>query len=266
MSMNAEVLLLTQNPIERITISGKPGRQDRTHAMITLLLVSLFALAPEVGEIPSEFAVRWSRDSDGFRSESISVRPDGTVNYTSMGCFNCWSSTGSAKINDGRMKLSLMPERAGFHTEFVLVPWGDRRYLIANDEAKTFCNAVNQGRAQRTGYREFFTRRPDCNKKVDGLPSVPRTWQAFLLPTPINGEMIEISTDNRAEINLGRLNGVFEGMELFADSDEIPLEVVKVDDNKCTVVSAFKVKGVGWAKGRKITSRPTEFRYGIIRR
>ena len=227
--------------------------------MIALIFTCLIAFATEPGEIPGEIATRWSRNGDGFRSHSLIVRPDGTATYSAMGCFNCWSTTGSAKFDDDRLKLSLMPEPKDFPTEFFLVTWGDRRYLIANDEAKKFCNAVNQGRAQRIDMWEFLTPRPVCNMEVHGLPRVPRSWQAFLLSTLIKGEIIDAPTLNRAEINLGKLNGVFEGMELFADGDEeIPLEVVKVDDKKCTVVSTYRVKG--WAKGRKVTSRPTEFR------
>ncbi len=65
-------------------------------------------------------------------------------------------NTGQAKVVAGH--LILKPERPnvregfrGTATDFIMVRWGDRLYLISEAEKQEFCNEVNQGGEPRAG-------------------------------------------------------------------------------------------------------------------
>lgn len=63
--------------------------------------------------------------------------------------------------------------------------WGERNYLLADEDLKRFVNAVNSGRepqkycVPRCG--SFLLREGDDQKTVSGLPDLPAEYRRLLL-------------------------------------------------------------------------------------
>ena len=101
---------------------------------------------------------------------------------------------GAAKVESNH--LILTPEQpsdsksfGATPTDFVVVRWGDRLYLIPKEDGKRFCNEVKLGREPRSNlHGRFYLRRGDCDKKVTGLPTVPKEWESWLQKQPLERE------------------------------------------------------------------------------
>jgi hypothetical protein len=155
---------------------------------------------------------------------------------------------GRVERPEGELLLSIegrerLPRRYGdepdwFIDKLTRVNWGDRRYLVAENQWLAFCNAVNQGEEPRAGdYGDFYLGENHESITVVGLPEVPKSWKEYLLDAPIRGEVIETQADGSARINVGRKDGLRAGMELLPTKDSSPSDqiVVSVEEN-CAVI------------------------------
>jgi len=156
---------LAQDPLR----SADPPKQEET----------LAALAGEY----------YLGDGLGIRCKLL-IEPKGHFSYTWRGCVGLIDlNIGAVELVDGHLKLK--PERRNqydrFHgtaTDFVPIRWGDRTYLVAHNQMKSFCNAVNRGDEPRKGNigNFYLRRRPDGQMdSVFGSPAVPKGWQPYLL-------------------------------------------------------------------------------------
>ena len=119
---------------------------------------------------------------------SLTVTQEGRFSFVWRGCLGVYDrNSGEAKVEAGH--LILKPERRnvrggsrGTATDFIPVRWGERLYLIPEEEGRKFCNQANRGGEPRNGpHGHFYLRRDDWDKKVTGLPSVPKEWEALLM-------------------------------------------------------------------------------------
>jgi hypothetical protein len=138
---------------------------------------------------------------------------------------------------DGRIKLltKLPPDhRASWKSVIEMFPvrWGERHYLLSDDEVIDFCNAVNAGQEPDRLYGGFFLlRRDDEKKQVSGVPGIPEHYREYLLASPVQAEIsflhssrIEVDKDyndwkeriTRVTLNAGYAEGLRVGMELHA--------------------------------------------------
>ena len=109
---------------------------------------------------------------------------------------------------------------------------GARRYLVPDDKLLAFCNAVNQGVEPRdSDYGDFDLKEGHEAIAVEGFPTAPEAWKAFLLKAPLRGTVVELLPDFKARINIGKKDGLRVGMELlpteeylFSDQEVISLE------------------------------------------
>lgn len=75
--------------------------------------------------------------------------------------------------------------------ELVVVHWGPRHYLVQADNVIDFCNAVNAGSEPRDDMHGLFAlRKGDEKLKANGFPAVPEKYKPYLLPQPIEAEIV----------------------------------------------------------------------------
>jgi len=118
-------------------------------------------------------------------------------------------------------------------TEFVLYPikWGERTYLIYEDDLANFTNAINlsleprEPGLQLNYYGLFFLREGDEEKTAKGKPSLPSKWKDLLLGEPITATIVsveagEVGKEQVATIDRGRADGVKIGMKFIASEQD----------------------------------------------
>ncbi len=174
----------------------------------------------------------------------LEVLPGGRFSYSSRGCLGLYGQNkGTAKLANAHVILA--PEQPnkkddfGTATNFIPVKWGPRRYLVAREEMKAFCSAVNLGFEPRDNvHGRFYLKLGDEKNKVTGRPSVPKDWEAFLLKEPLHARVIKVLAGDRAQIDCGSERGVWKGMELCTD-DVDSVEVVEVEPKTSIVREMF---------------------------
>jgi hypothetical protein len=240
---------------------------------LTVLLASTACLAapgdaPRTGDQPGRPLAAVAGDyyfGDGLGVNcSLSLKAEGRFTFGWRGCLGVYDqNTGDAKVVDGHLILS--PEkpnvREGFRgtsTDFLIVRWGDRSYLVPEADKQEFGNEVNQGGEPRESpHGRFYLRRGDWEKKVTGLPVVPKDWEALLLKKPLHGRVIEVLGDDRAKVDLGTESGVWKGMELWADTDGFGLvRVVDVEAKICVIATKYPdLDRIRFQKGQGVRSK-----------
>jgi hypothetical protein len=197
-----------------------------------------------------------------FGGSSITLEADGTYFQNSGACTMATKESGKFALSDGIVRFTILkstgvqfsdeskeydlfnPEARkeffGYRddekveplkTEFTLLPvkWGERIYLIDEDDLKDFANAINLGlepRAELSSepyYGSFFLRESDLQKSVSGKPSLPAEWQSFLLSKPVTAKIVAIELQGKtkiATINRGSRDGLKVGMKLLVKEQE----------------------------------------------
>ncbi len=186
------------------------------------------------------------------------VMPGGRFSFTWRGCLGLYGENkGTAKLANGHVILA--PEQRnkkdefGTATNFIPVKWGTRRYLVAREEMKSFCSAVNLGSEPRDNvHGSFYLRLGDEKNKVTGTPTVPKDWEAYLLKEPFHGKVIKVLADGRARIDCGTERGVWKGMELCTD-DLSSVEVVEVEPKTSIIREMFTHESL--KSGQQVHSR-----------
>ena len=183
--------------------------------------------------------------------------------YVMHGCFGP-SDLNSGSLEERRGRLMLKGRDPGQGAEpvsEVLIPvrWGQRSYLVGENQIRVFANAVNAG-TEPCGARctMFLVRESEFELPVEGLPALPKEYRKLLLGKPLLGEIVRVLDVTSAmadphfnrkwrtttvEINRGKLDGVWEGMEFFSESSRYPwpaFTVVQVgEDSSIAVLQEF---------------------------
>ena len=149
------------------------------------------------------------------------------------------SDLGRASFEGGRVVLVPDPAfdsgRAGF--DLIPVPWGERTYLLQADRVIDFCNRVNSGREASDPSRAEWIR---CRAGgVASKPELPAEFRSLVLEAPIEGRVLE-KLPRKGEnypavvLDVGRIQGVFEGMKLLrAPYDGSLMLVESVQEATC---------------------------------
>lgn len=171
----------------------------------------------------------------------VALAPAAGLVYTWRGCLGLYEFDHGTVVETGtnRIRVQFQDKRtpglfSGKSWELVVVPWGDRRYLIPVEKMVDFVNAVNLGREPRSdAHGLFLLRRDDETKKVSGKPKLPKKFAQFILQRPVDpkitavGETVveEGSSELlrqvmvKATIDRGKSHGLFPGMELAIVSE-----------------------------------------------
>lgn len=154
---------------------------------------------------------------------TLVLSPDGRFVYKRCDCEVVVEEVvGRAALKDGELVLEAEVPRkswpSGMHGVMIPVTWGQRLYLLPQDDFLGFSNQVNRGvEPISTGSMgRYFLREGDWDRPADGKPSLPHEWQQRLLEHPVRGTMTGKDPAGRWMINLGKKHGVYDGMELSA--------------------------------------------------
>jgi hypothetical protein len=164
----------------------------------------------------------------------MALAPQGGFIYSWHGCLGLYDRNyGKVTAKDGRLvfNLELPNDKRGFSIRsetYVPVRWGERHYLLGEDEARDFANAINAGREPCGEFcSEFLIRAGDEKKAVAGRPELPPDIARYLLEKPIAAKIVRVIESKvvddevpeikwrvtRVQIGAGLEQGVWEGME-----------------------------------------------------
>jgi hypothetical protein len=199
-----------------------------------------------------------------FGGGSITLSADGTFQNDSGSCTFTTRESGTYVVSNSRIRFKVL-KYTGTHnddievdlwsdtarreffqygkedpdpplkTEFTMYPvkWGERLYLIYDNDLADFTNAINLNVEPRDPgplqnfYGLFFLREGDEQKQVNGKPSLPSKYQDLLLTDPITATIVEIQAkptgkekEQLAIIDKGRLAGVKVGMKFITPGQD----------------------------------------------
>jgi hypothetical protein len=236
-------------------------------AVIVALFVAGSAFLPRAGDLNvhldraastrPEFAGTffWA---NGFESEILEIHPSGRFDLHYDCCTGGYHTSGGATLVDGHLDLNtdLIYVFLGAAAQRKLIPtrWGTRLYLVPSEHGRTFCDHVNLVGSSGHPGGVFFIRAGDEEKKVIGLPDVPKEWRNMLLDRPLEGKIIAVMNPGRARVDFGSQQGVWKSMSIWANCDGSSWEeVVAVEATTCVIESnhpatVFKV-------GNRVSSR-----------
>jgi hypothetical protein len=190
------------------------------------------AEAKQLGDHP------WAGDyhhGDGLGVNILmSIAPQAGYVYEWNGCLGVYDRNyGAVKWANDRIELTFtFDSKNGGSKEiskaYVPVAWGERHYLIGDDEMIEFCNAINSGRESGDlPYGGFLLRRGDEQKTANGFPAVPPEFKKYLLEKHVEAKVIAVGKptvsgpkDSQTAaypvtFDAGSNRGLLVGMELF---------------------------------------------------
>jgi hypothetical protein len=187
----------------------------------------------------------YAGDGQGFNLQ-LAIAPKAGVVFWRHGCMGLYDlNYGSFEEKDGYIRLNFHEKNiedpgnmVGLYPVLVPVRWGERRYLIPENEMIAFCNHVNSGSDGQHRNALFCAHCDDRKRKTSGVPSVPTKYQPYLLKNPIETEIAWVGKTAVVErnelwppgkyrvteirLNQGKEAGVLPGMELYrADSPDV---------------------------------------------
>lgn len=120
-----------------------------------------------------------------------------------------------------------------------------------------FCNAVNWGEEPRGPHDRHLSGhlfmhivpvREGGRRPRNAVPEMASTW---ILAKPIEGPVLEVLPNLRARVGLGRKDGVFAGMRLWAGAsrDSLQLNAMSVDADTCVVETSRDWRSAKVIKG-----------------
>lgn len=253
-------------------------------------------LRQEIGtELPTLKPGHWAGryyQGDGLGvNVSLDIAPKAGFVFEWHGCLGLYDRNyGKVTEKDGELHLTfeLKNMREGFQglaSSFLPVKWGERTYLIPDDEIVEFCNGINFGWEPREDSHGFFLLRDgDCEKKVTGFPSLPKKYRPYLLKKPIETEIVKLGKtasrpslgnfefkETSVVLGAGKKQGVLPGMELhvYEPNDAHSSAIVKkvsddsseavvtwMDDTESLPKVGWKVSTLAsWKRGKKIDEK-----------
>ena len=174
---------------------------------------------------------------------SLSILPDARYSFVSSGCTGVgYRESGFVQEMRGQYVLSPSePGEPSIQRGFVLIGWGQRRYLIAPDEMQEFRDTIVDGREPRDKeHGWFYIRLPIA--PADGLPDSPPGWANVLREGLVLGKILEVSAVGlakvgRVKIDLGARDGLRTGDILtvrgHGRGPARGLRVISVADRSC---------------------------------
>lgn len=186
----------------------------------------------------------------------LSISPRQGYVFEWHGCLGLYDrNCGSLSVQGHELQLQYtLPSqrRRGLGLAPILVPvtWGDRHYLVPNDEIIEFCNAVNIGSERGWESGRFFLRRGDPTETPTGDPHVPEEFKPYLLQKPIDAKILSVGKYTTepsvvewkfkitpVTIDAGSDSGLRVGMKLRVLEPPTPsahqtVEITKVEQNR----------------------------------
>lgn len=138
-------------------------------------------------------------EGDGLGANiRMSLAPGTGVAATWHGCMGMYGANrGKVVLHDGELRFEYeQPNRqgfGGFPDALRPVRWGERRYMIPDDERIAFVNAINHGLEPRdVVHGMFLLAEGDEKKAADGLPDLPPADLALIRRKPMDVRVVSI--------------------------------------------------------------------------
>ncbi len=119
---------------------------------------------------------------------TLTIVATGRFSFTWDGCLGRYDENeGDAVLEGGTLRLRPeQPLDKGLAKKLPLrwlpVAWGERVYLLEEEDVPLFAKYVNQGSEPRSeAHGLFLLRRDDWKKVAPGAPALPEKWSSFLL-------------------------------------------------------------------------------------
>lgn len=189
--------------------------------------------------------LRFSRFEHSYGRQGLLVSPRlGFVAYDSGCCGDWMLDLGTARWQGE--ELELVPRFAPrsepwerLACRLVLVPWGERQYLLGLDELDRFVNDINLGIFRERGGWAWHTEDGSCSPLV-GHPELPAELATRLLNDPVVGLVLastrieDIDAHGRWQctfdltLDVGARAGLWVGMQLELVEDHSAFERAEV--------------------------------------
>ena len=188
---------------------------------------------------------------NGFdRNITLEISPDGRFLYKHCNCENVIDQVrGKVVLQDGQVIFYPESQRhtwpAGMGSVLIPVTWDQRLYLVPHHDIVGFSNQVNRGiePVRRGSVGNYFLREGDWDRPAEGKPNLPGEWKNRLLETPVTGKIAGKDPAGRWIIDLGKMHGVYDGMELSAWSQDLRQFLTIFVTETGTSTSAIRVDG-----------------------
>lgn len=214
----------------------------------TFGLVALLGLAAVLAArpVPLESLAGSYYYGDGLGvNRMISIDPEGTYNYIWRGCLGVYATAyGRITLDAGGVAVLGPAEEGGeggLSLRLRVVRWGERTYLVPEDELLEFANEINHGDEPRSGaHGSFYLREDDWERPATGAPDLPAAYADLILAAPVRGKVLgkKKGASDSFEIDLGTRDGLKPGMELYSFGKRIllcNLTVVSVSEESSVV-------------------------------
>ena len=157
---------------------------------------------------------------------TITINPDRTLLVYCNGKYQvCLLQDGAMVLKDDGIPRT-GPDRKNLPPTILFLPilWGDRTYLLRENQIPSFCDRINlglepggrtSGETRHLYLFGFYLKDGDRSKPVTGDPDLPAPYKKLLLPKPVLGQINEIADGTQAWIDLGRDSGLQPGTAMM---------------------------------------------------
>lgn len=189
---------------------------------------------------------------------SLTLTSKGSFSFTWHGCLGLYDeSEGNFAVEGGALVLrpAKPTKTSRLPTRWLPIVWGERMYLLEENQIPLFTQYVNFGWEPRTQqYGLFMIRQTDWEKNATGSPRLPAQWAGFILDRPVDSLVTRLLPGRRAEIGAGINARLRPGMLLTAvqGNDWFDVKVVSVEQDRSTVEAK---KGHVLTVGQRVTSK-----------
>jgi len=282
------VYALTPSIFPATQISGKERKQKLTNKHYEEVSAKEEAIQKELHSLKNHPWAGEYHVSDALTGKTIFVAPKAGFSFLWNCCMGpCDINYGAVDFEGGRVVTkSILPNRRdsfqGVDSAFYPILWGDRHYLIAEDEMLDFCNSINAGfePADGNGFfgSHFLIKTGDEKKPTSGPPPIPEQYREYVLAKPINAQIVSIDSNHIEEDELGPnfkkritvvtfdagyLDGVRPGMSFYTVAKNISqdAEVTQVFQHSCKAETSMFLESetrpaVGWQLSTRVFSQP----------
>jgi len=139
--------------------------------------------------------------SFGLGGDRIWIAPKSGAANQFWGCLGLYDEDlGAVTEKDGRITIQWdypPDDRSGPATTFLVVRWGQRRYLIEEGRVLEFCDACHKKREptdDRSTLQLFYRRAEGEKMAVTGNPILPKAYQHYWTLDPIRASILSLGS------------------------------------------------------------------------
>ena len=183
---------------------------------------------------------------DGLGVNCYLTLVEGRFNFKWTGCLGVYDrNTGTWELQ-GDVVL-LKPEKPnkcegfkGMNLRFIPVKWGQRHYLVDENEMQGFCSAIRRMQLPHMHGQDYVKLEGDKLPPGGGDLTIPDRYRKYYESGAITGVVAAVKADGLVVLNVGTQQTVRPGLLLAARGHKrIDLEVVSVSGEEVTAKTFY---------------------------